>query len=53
MSEGTFGAVTVRRQTMALPGASCDLRMGHGALDTMGKDLRALAGKPRLSPPRS
>lgn len=49
MSEGTFGAVTVRRQTMALPGSSCDLRMGHGALRSMGKDLGALVGKPRAA----
>ena len=49
MSEETFGAVMVKRQTMALPGTSCDLRMGHGALNTMGKELRSLTGKPRLA----
>lgn len=49
MSEETFGAVLVKRQTMALPGTSCDLRMGHGALDSMGKELRSLTGKPRLA----
>lgn len=49
MSEEAFGAVLVKRQTMALPGTSCDLRMGHGALDTMGKELRSLTGRPRLA----
>lgn len=39
----------VTRQTLGLPGGACDMRIGRGALDRMGYDVRGTVGKPRLA----
>lgn len=38
----------VTRQWVSLPGGSCDLRVGKGAIDIMGSVLKGSVGHPRL-----
>lgn len=38
---------SVIRQSITLPGGSCDMRIGRDALYNMGRELRLLVGKPR------
>ncbi|WP_028264101.1 dehydroquinate synthase/iron-containing alcohol dehydrogenase family protein [Atopobium fossor] len=38
---------SVIRQSITLPGSSCDMRIGKDALYNMGRELRLLVGKPR------
>ena len=40
-------APVIRRQSLSLRGGSCDMRMGVGAPDGLGRDLRLQVGKPR------
>lgn len=39
----------IRRQSLALRGGTCDMRVGTGAVDRIGVDLRGTVGKPRLA----
>lgn len=38
---------TVIRQSITVPGGSCDMRIGNDVLYNMGRELRLLVGKPR------
>lgn len=46
MSDSTESIV---RQAVALPGGSCDMRLGRGALGRLGRELRILVGRPRVA----
>lgn len=35
------------RQWVSLPGSSCNVRIGHGNLERLGKDLKSSVGKPQ------
>lgn len=39
----------VSRQSLPSPGGQCNVRMGKGAIDGLGREAKALAGKPRLA----
>lgn len=38
----------ITRQWVSMPGGSCDLRVGKGAIDAMGSILKGSVGKPRV-----
>ncbi len=44
MSNNVSGVI---RQWVSMPGGSCDLRVGSGAIDTLGSVLKGSTGKPR------
>lgn len=39
--------VTVTRQAISLPGGSCGMRVGSGAIERLGRELRIVVGRPR------
>lgn len=49
MSEEEGLEAQVTRQWVSAPGGSCDVRMGHGVVETCGSILRTAVGKPRVA----
>lgn len=39
----------VMRQSLSCQGGQCNLRIGPGALESLGREVKAMAGKPRLA----
>lgn len=39
----------VTRQSIACQGGQCNVRMGEGAIESLGREVKALVGKPRLA----
>ncbi|MDD3486045.1 MAG: 3-dehydroquinate synthase, partial [Atopobiaceae bacterium] len=42
-------SIDVMRQSLSLPDGSCNLRVGPGALDLVGRELRGIVGRPRIA----